>query len=338
MQLASHVRNGIAAYVTAFAAARTLWFDQGHLRGCRERVSVDRDGHPVPWYTYPAIEYLKQLEYFDKDVFEYGSGQSTLFWAERARRVVTVEDDEAWYAIVSQKIPGNCELVLETDLSEYARYIHRYPGGFDVIVVDGAARGKTRLKCCQAALQALRPGGMIVLDNADWLPRSAELLRDSGLIEVDMTGLVPLAGHTQTTSLFLHRAFSFAPRGRQPAPGPGASMRNWERGTPIERPIVEFAGEVYGAVTDDIPFEKGTDHGVRHFRLVCCAATAERPAAAGILDVDRQRVLLSLNEPTAGGVVAADACAELSSVLSMSWGDFQSFVCRHPKRRYLLQP
>src|SRR6185503_19485637 len=122
------------------------------------------------------------------------------------------------------------------------------------------------------ARAALKTGGMIVLDNSDWLPRSAQLLRDSGLIEVDMTGLVPLAGHTQTTSLFFDRAFAFAPRGRQPLPGPGAVIQNWEHPLPVEPPIVEFDGEVFGTVTDDIPFEKETPSGVRHFRLVCSAA------------------------------------------------------------------
>jgi hypothetical protein len=333
-----HVVERFTAYTIAFAAARTLWFEFGHLRGCRERLAGDRDGRPVPWYTYPAIEYLKQLDYVDKDVFEYGSGQSTLFWAERARHVVTVEDDEAWYAVVRKKVPANCELILETDLSEYPQHIQRYPGGFDVVIVDGAARGKTRLKCCRAARAALRPGGMIVLDNSDWLPRSAEFLRDSGLIEVDMTGLVPLAGHTQTTSFFLDRAFAFAPHGRQPMPGPGATIQDWERPVPVEPPIVEFAGEVYGSVTDDIPFEKRSPSGVRHLRLVCCAATPERAAAAAILDLDRQRVLLSLYGPTDSSRPARDACAELSPVLSMPWDEFHAFVCRHPKRRYLLQP
>lgn len=39
-----------------FAIARTI----------DEKVCVDRDGNPIPWYTYPAIEYLSQFDYRDK--------------------------------------------------------------------------------------------------------------------------------------------------------------------------------------------------------------------------------------------------------------------------------
>lgn len=48
-----------------------------------EKVCVDRDGNPLPWYTYPAIEYLSQFDYGEKTIFEFGCGYSSLFWAER---------------------------------------------------------------------------------------------------------------------------------------------------------------------------------------------------------------------------------------------------------------
>ena len=45
-----------------------------------EKVCVDRDGNPLPWYTYPAIEYLSQFDYGEKTIFEFGCGYSSLFW------------------------------------------------------------------------------------------------------------------------------------------------------------------------------------------------------------------------------------------------------------------
>src|SRR5258708_13687669 len=53
---------------------------------------LDKDGNYVPWFTYPAIEYIKQLDLTDKRVLEYGSGFSTMFWAKRARSLVSIED------------------------------------------------------------------------------------------------------------------------------------------------------------------------------------------------------------------------------------------------------
>ena len=39
---------------------------------------------------------------------------------------------------------------------------------------------------------------MIILDNSDWLPDSARLLRDADLLQVDMSGFIPIGDHTQT--------------------------------------------------------------------------------------------------------------------------------------------
>jgi hypothetical protein len=51
---------------------RTLWFDYAHLRSAVKGQPVNARGEPVPWYTYPAIDYLRQLDFSDKTVFEYG--------------------------------------------------------------------------------------------------------------------------------------------------------------------------------------------------------------------------------------------------------------------------
>jgi hypothetical protein len=315
-------------------AARILWFDYGFLRSARAGKCVDAAANAIPWYSYPAIEYLKQLDFTNRDVFEFGSGQSTLFWAQRARRVVSVEDDEAWYGIVSAKLPPNCEMILEKDIAVYPTHLARYPDGFDVIVVDGASRGRTRNKCARAAIEHLRPGGLIILDNSDWLPMSAQLLRESGLIEVDMAGFGPLLDHTQTTSLFFHRAFNFAPIGRQPLPAPGAVHKVWEHPPVTEPPLVEFGGEVFCAVRSDLPFEKETGNGVRRFRLLTCRPTADHGFADVILDVDRQRVLLAVLETDHSA--ASPQENQLAAVVSLPWEEFRTFIAAHPKRRYVL--
>jgi len=314
--------------------AHSLWFEYAHLKTVATRSCVDAAENPVPWYTYPAIEYLKQLDFSGRSVFEYGSGNSTLFWASVASRVVSVEDDEKWHAIVTPRLPAHCELVLETDVTAYAAAIQRYPERFDVIVVDGAARGNTRLNCSRFALRQLRPGGMIILDNSDWLPESARVLREGGLIQVDMTGFAPISAQTQTTSFFLHRAFDFTPRGaRQPLPGPGAADRVWEYPAPTAEPRVEFGGEVFGAVRRDEPFSIAAPDGPRAFRLLVAGASQYGRDTAAILDVARSRVLVAITDLTHG---APSLEAELAPAMSMSWPEFVRFVNDHPKRRYRL--
>jgi Methyltransferase domain len=317
----------------AIKAARALWFDYAHLRTVLTRSCVDSRQQPVPWYTYPAIEYLKSLDFSDKTIFEYGSGNSTLFWAARAKRVVSVEDDDAWYARIAPQLPANCEIRLDEDLASYADTIRRYPEPFDVIVVDGAARGGTRLRCSRNALAALRPGGMIILDNSDWLPESARLLRESGLIQVDMTGFAPICGHTQSTSVFLHREFNFAPCGeRQPLPGPASVPNVWEHPPSWQPPVVEMDGEVFGGVVRNDAFGFDTPAGRRRFAFIVSRVDDLPFTTVAILDLDQQRVLISVAEPADG----ASVTAELARATTLSWEEFRSLINRHGKKRYRL--
>lgn len=209
--------------------ARILMFQYGHLRSAAANASVDAAGHPVPWYTYPALEYLRQLDLSEARLFEYGSGNSTLWWSRQVASVVAVEHNEEWHAAVRRQAPDNCELLLRTSPDEYAAAIEAYPGGFDIIVIDGLVTGRTRLRCARAALGCLRKGGVIVLDNSDWLPESSFALRSAGLLEVDMTGFTPINDYTSTTSFYFDRDFRFGPRQeRQPVPGIGALPYTWE--------------------------------------------------------------------------------------------------------------
>jgi hypothetical protein len=116
--------------------SRILRTDQGHGRSQKEGACVDANGKPIPWFTYPAIEYLSQLDLSKATVFEYGSGNSTLFWADRCARVISVESDPSWHEKMRDKMPANVEYHLFTDAESYAGSIQRYEESFDLIIID----------------------------------------------------------------------------------------------------------------------------------------------------------------------------------------------------------
>ena len=185
----------------------------GHLKTVRLGRPVERGGEPIPWYTYPAIEYLQQLDFSDADVFEYGSGNSTLFWRSVAKSVAAVEDDEEWHKRISAQLGQGVEYRLVPRKDDYIQAIAAPGRQFDCIVVDGSHRQE----CATAAAPFLRPGGLMILDNSDWYPNTAEFLRGRDLIQIDMHGFGPVNPYTWTTSLFLDRAFAMKPKGdRQP--------------------------------------------------------------------------------------------------------------------------
>ena len=75
----------------------------------------------------------------------------------------------------------------------------------------------------------------MILDNADWLPESARVLRQAGSIEVDMTGFAPINDYTCTsfssiaTSLSNQRSSDNRYRASAPTPTTGSGGQ-WKNG------------------------------------------------------------------------------------------------------------
>lgn len=188
----------------------------GYERTVVEQRPIWVDGTPIPWMTYPAINYLNQLNIADRQIFEYGCGASTLYWARRARQIYTVEHDEEWCARTRGKVPANAEIMLASGM-DYVRAVG-LNAPHDIIVVDG----RWRAECVIESHRFLKPGGMLILDNAERYPVLTEFLRERGLIQVDMIGLGPQNTYNWCTSFFLKRDFSFKPaRSARPHAGPG---------------------------------------------------------------------------------------------------------------------
>jgi len=154
------------------------------------------------------------------------------------------------------------------------------------------------------------------------------------LIEVDMTGFAPISRHTQTTSLFLHRAFAFGPRTeRQPMPGPGAKLQIWENPTPTEPPIVVAGGATFGAVRRDERVTFNSDAGRREFRLIVSEPSTMEHRHVALIDCEPDRVLLSLMESKTG---KAQLEREMEALVRLPWDAFAAAINRHDKRRYNL--
>lgn len=174
---------------------------------------VDSNHNPLPWFTYPAIEYLSQLDLSRKRIFEWGSGNSSRFFANRCKEIVSIESDEEWYSYGKNNILPNQKLILRKEQG-FAEAIEEEVDKFDVIIIDSLRR----YDCALKAKECLKEGGMIILDNSDWHPKTSAFLRDRcDLIEIDMHGFGPINDYSWTTSLFLRRDFKSIPlNGTQP--------------------------------------------------------------------------------------------------------------------------
>jgi precorrin-6B methylase 2 len=207
---------------TLLRNVKILASEQGQWNSIDKAQSVDGNGRPLPWYTYPAIEFLESLDFSRCDVFEFGAGNSSLYWAARARTVTSVEDDPRWHGRVVARAARNQTTWLRPDEAAYVAAVAQSESGYDVIVIDG----NHRIGCTRAAIDCLRPGGMIVLDNSDReIERSCSLiLRDAQFIQIDFSGFGPMNGYCWSTSIFFKRDFSLNANFRDPRPVGG--LRN----------------------------------------------------------------------------------------------------------------
>jgi precorrin-6B methylase 2 len=201
----------IKGFIKSLKNYKILSCQFGQFHSMRKNESIDKQGEPIPWYTYPSIEYIKQLDFSKKSVFEFGSGNSTRFWAKRCKDIVAVEDDQNWFEKIKKLLPSNANYLFCATEEEYSKSISTFEHDFDVIIIDG----NYRYECAIEALKKLKEDGFIILDNSDWKEKTSELLRNADLIEVDMAGFGPLNGYTWTTSFYFKRGVKLSPKEAQ---------------------------------------------------------------------------------------------------------------------------
>lgn len=201
--------NKIRAF---FQVQRGLLFQYGWLKSLRTGRPVDAQGDPVPWITYPAIDFLSQFDFSDASVFEWGSGFSTLWWTKRCRAIASVESNASFIPYIRTLLSEKVELLttpLDVD-AEIAALTSHHTTHHDVFVVDNY--GPFRRACADAAATHLNEGGLIILDNSEQCLEATAALRGHGYTQIDFTGFIPGGGYAQTTSFFFKGGLKFRTR------------------------------------------------------------------------------------------------------------------------------
>mgnify|MGYP001627469977 CR=1 FL=1 len=193
----------------------------------------------IPWLVFSSISFLNKWLKKEMRVFEYGSGGSTLYFASRVERVISIEHSCEWYSYAKNAILSsgftNIEYALVEpqllqnasamdcsnpvhyvscfteykgyEFSSYAKAIDLYPdASFDLVVVDG----RVRHSCIAHSMQKVKQHGMLLLDNADrayYLAPFPELQDRDKWKEISFAGHFPFgpASVLNTTKLFIKR-------------------------------------------------------------------------------------------------------------------------------------
>ena len=212
----------------------SFWGLLKYYKPWTESFKDTNNNSELPWMTFGAINFLKEQAAEDMQVFEYGSGSSTLFWAKRVKHVYSIEHDLDWSKKVkldlNSKKLNNVDLKyiqpekrigkIQNDISDpyqystednqwmdfsfekYVRTIDGFPdASFDFVVVDGRARPS----CIAASINKIKPGGYLVVDNSErdyYFTKTLPLLTGDKWQRKNFCGPVPGLRHFHQTSFF----------------------------------------------------------------------------------------------------------------------------------------
>lgn len=122
----------------------------------------------LPWYNYPLITFLESYIKPSMNIFEFGTGFSTIFYAQNNCNVYGVECNAEWIEKVQElakmyNIEQNISIEFCPKSHEIARYINNVDENiqFDAIVIDSY----NRIECLEEAKK--RGAKVIILDNSE---------------------------------------------------------------------------------------------------------------------------------------------------------------------------
>ena len=182
-------------------AFKGYFVETGWLNSYLRKESIDPTGEPIPWLTYSFLDFLDGRLTKKLNIFEYGAGNSTLYYAKYVHTVTSIEHDQGWYDRIKNQMPTNVSIKnISLDNDEYINAILQENQLFDIVIVDA----RKRVSCCKNAIHKLSESGIILLDDSersDYQP-AIEFLIAQGFKHIPFSGIAIGAIHRKSTSLF----------------------------------------------------------------------------------------------------------------------------------------
>lgn len=155
-----------------------------------EDYFYDADGMVNPWWGKTTVELVRKKLTKNIRVFEWGSGNSTLFWSQYVGSVVSVEHDLKWYERMKEIVPNNVKLKyckLEYG-GEYCKKILDEKEKFDIILIDG----RDRVNCALNSIEHLNERGIIIWDDTqrEAYQDGYEFIKKHGFKQLELRGII----------------------------------------------------------------------------------------------------------------------------------------------------
>lgn len=177
-------------------------YNIGWWKSWQTKSPIDLDENPLPWVTYSFIDFIENRLTKNMIVFEYGSGNSTSYYASKVKEVHTVEHDVTWFDKVKNKMPNNVTINHE-ELEYGGNYSKKSSLSqieYDVIIVDG----RDRVNCMINSMNSLSVNGVLVLDDSEReaYKEGINKILENGFRKLDFWGVSPGLYYKKCTSIY----------------------------------------------------------------------------------------------------------------------------------------
>jgi predicted O-methyltransferase YrrM len=149
-----------------------------------------------PWINYATIQFMHHLIRKKMRVVEFGAGGSSVFFLKRGVQLTSFEHNEQWIENVRKKVSKKLQKNWSYHLIKPDNEITNIPSpesyllpldqlsdsSIDLFLIDG----RHRVESVKKAINKIKPGGFLILDNCDRLQYSQafDLLADWSLNQV----------------------------------------------------------------------------------------------------------------------------------------------------------
>jgi len=179
--------------------------DSGWDKSFLSKEPLDKNGKPIPWLSYPFISFLSERLNNNMLLFEYGCGNSTIYYSQRVKRVVAVEHNKVWHDKIKNRLDNNAEIIFkEINVDgDYCRVIKTNDTKFHIVIIDA----EDRVNCIKQSLDNLTEDGVIILDDSDREEYSGgiKILLEKGFKQIIFCGIAPGSFHTKSTTVFYRK-------------------------------------------------------------------------------------------------------------------------------------
>lgn len=165
------------------------------------KESLAPNGTPIPWLTYSLLDFLTERIHKNMTFFEYGSGNSTIYFSKLVKKIDAVEDNKEWLKKVAAEVPENVNLIYQSlEGTAYENTILHQKDDYDLVIVDG----RKRLKCLKAAVKKIKNDGVLLLDDAERekYKKAFIFMKEKGFKHIPFSGIAIGAIHAKNTTVF----------------------------------------------------------------------------------------------------------------------------------------